>query len=1322
MPESEFRSVCPYCGVGCGIILDVRDGKIGRVRGDTAHPANAGRLCTKGSSCDKPLYAQERLKMAMLRPLRTAEAMPVPVDQAIAATAKRLREILDTDGPDAISFYVSGQMSLEAQYLINKLAKGYIRSQYIESNSRLCMAAAGTGYKLSLGADAPPGSYEDIDCTNLFFVIGSNMADCHPILFLRLMDRKRSGAKLIVVDPRRTATAEKADLYLPIRPGADLALLNGILHILVENNAIDKEFIAQVTREWEVMPAFLAEYTPHNVAQITGLPVADILTAAHWIAQAGEWMSLWTMGLNQSVAGTWNTNALCNLHLATGTLCKPGCGPFSLTGQPNAMGGREMGYMGPGLPGQRSALVAEDRAFVEAQWRLPPGTLRDVGGNGAIAMFGAMEEGKIKACWIICTNPVATVANRAHVIRALEKADYVVVQDAFADSETAKFADTVLPAALWAEADGVQVNSDRTMTLAQKAIAPPGEALADWELIARVACAMGFEEGFSFASAADVFAEASGFTNPKTGYDCAGVTHARLRLGPVQWPAPVGDVQARHPVRYVPAGQVLPVFPTPDGRAVFYARPWMRPQEWPDDQFPFVLNSGRLQHQWHTLTKTGRVASLNRLNPGPFVEVSVLDAQSLGLQAGDRVKVTSRRGHLVLPVQVSDRVQAGQCFAPFHWNDRFGPDMAVNAVTADDVDPLSLQPGFKLCAVRLERVAPAVSSPLPIGQEEGSTPMPLDTLMRHFALDDPALQPDLPEQGRIWLKGFLEGVRMVPPQPGMVPDVPANAPLPTDARSYVSGLLAGLYSRVGEGAIQPVPQAALVERQAIRVWWASQTGRAEALAATVASWLREAGYTAELACLDSCKDADLDRGKAIFVVSTFGDGDPPDCATSFWDILRARKDALNALSCAVLALGDSSYASFCGFGRALDERLQELGAHRIMPRMDCEPDFEDTVEVWRGQLLSVLGKASTPSALPVEGEVITAPPAPKVGTRDAPAIARLVMNERLCQGAASKDTRRIGLDLGKNILDWRAGDALGIWPCNAAEVVKIALAALSLPDDTPVTLKGAGTVGLYDALLRHFDLTRPNPAMLHALGRTEGGYMPELLSAARLAVTAQDVPSLFRRMQPRLYSTASSPLVSGRVVELTIGINNDPWPGVCTNWLAGLPVGADVPVFVQPTTHFRLPADNGADVIMIGPGTGVAPFRGFLQEREACGATGRNWLFFGEQHAQENFYYQTELTRFVQNGCLTRLDTAFSRDQPKRIYVQDRMEEAGEELWNWLRAGAFLYICGDAARMARDVDAALRRIVARHGGMPASQADDYVAELTRGGRYLRDIY
>ena len=347
---------------------------IARVSGDKLHPTNFGRLCTKGATHAEMMAAGEgRLSSAFVRPSRTEEPLPTPVDDAVADAANRLRAIIDEHGPDAVALYVSGQLSLEAQYVATKLAKGFLRTKNLESNSRLCMASAGTGYKQSLGADGPPGSYTDFDSADLFFVIGSNMADCHPILYLRMADRLKAGAKLIVVDPRRTTTAEKADLYLAIKPGTDLALLNGILYLLVHNGAIDAEFIAEHTEGWEVMPSLLADYPPDRVAHITGLAEADIRTAAAMIAEAGEWMSCWTMGLNQSTHGTWNTNAICNLHLATGAICRPGSGPMSLTGQPNAMGGREMGYMGPGLPGQRVVSSPDDRAFVEDQWELAPG-------------------------------------------------------------------------------------------------------------------------------------------------------------------------------------------------------------------------------------------------------------------------------------------------------------------------------------------------------------------------------------------------------------------------------------------------------------------------------------------------------------------------------------------------------------------------------------------------------------------------------------------------------------------------------------------------------------------------------------------------------------------------------------------------------------------------------------------------------------------------------------------------------------------------------------------------------------------------------------
>src|SRR5947209_2007679 len=318
------------------------------------------------------------------------------------------------------------------------------------------------------------------------------MADCHPILFLRMMDRVKAGAKLIVVDPRRTATAEKADLFLQPAPGTDLALLNGLLHLIVENGCTDADFIADFTEGWEVMPSFLEQFTPDAVSAITGIPAEDIRTAARWIGEAANWMSCWTMGLNQSTHGTWHTNAICNLHLATGKICRRGSGPFSLTGQPNAMGGREMGYMGPGLPGQRSVLVDADRAFIEDLWGIAPGTLSTKVGNGTIDMFSRMAAGEIKACWIICTNPVASVANRQNAIAGLRAAQLVISQDAFLDTETNRYADVLLPGALWAEAEGVMINSERNLTLMQKGIEPPGAALPDWQIIARVACEMGF--------------------------------------------------------------------------------------------------------------------------------------------------------------------------------------------------------------------------------------------------------------------------------------------------------------------------------------------------------------------------------------------------------------------------------------------------------------------------------------------------------------------------------------------------------------------------------------------------------------------------------------------------------------------------------------------------------------------------------------------------------------------------------------------------------------------------------------------------------------
>ncbi|MFF9431767.1 molybdopterin-dependent oxidoreductase [Streptomyces sp. NPDC014746] len=1429
------RTVCSYCGVGCGIVLDVaRDPATGlrravKASGDRSHPTNSGRLCTKGSTSADMLAATGRATAALVRAERGGEAVASDVDAAVTEVARRLRAILDEHGPDALSFYVSGQMSLEAQYLANKLAKGFVRTHQIESNSRLCMASAGSGYKLSLGADGPPGSYQDFDRADAFFVIGANMADCHPILFLRMMDRVRSaGAKLIVVDPRRSATADKADLFLQIKPGTDLALLNGLLHLLVEDGHVDEAFVAEFTEGWEAMPAFLADYPPAEVARITGLPEADIRRAARWIGEAGEWMSCWTMGLNQSTHGTWNTNALVNLHLATGALCRLGSGPFSLTGQPNAMGGREMGYMGPGLPGQRSVLVDADRAFVEDLWRIPEGSLRTEVGRGTVEMFERMAAGEIKACWIICTNPVASVANRRTVITALEAAELVVTQDVFAETETNAYADVVLPATLWAESDGVMVNSERNLTLVQGVVDPPGQALPDWRLIARVACEMGFAEGFTYASAEEVFEELKQAWNPATGWDLRGIDHARLRATPVQWPAPEADGPDRNPIRYVNDGVSQSLleredgtrprlaFPTPSGRARFFARPHLPPAELPDDDYPFVLNTGRVPHQWHTMTRTGKVARLAKLGPGPFVEVHPEDAAALGIGEGDSVEMASRRGRAVLPAVVTDRVRPGNCFAPFHWNDLFGEYLSVNAVTNDAVDPLSFQPEFKACAVTLARTAAPVrvalpeprssGEPLPTapppavhdgdgapggdgarggdladgvpdgGHSHDRDPVPggdpVPALARLFGVAD-LVPPPFTEPERRYLAGFLSGLAGASAD-GRVPVLPASAPFAPERGLWVDGVLAGAYSRTASppdpapsfaasasAAAPPGGGSRTAPARRLLVLWASQTGTAEDFAAVLSDRLTEAGHAPALVPMESVDPGEVGPDTDLLVVtSTYGDGDAPDNGASFWQRLASPEaPRLDGVRYSVLAFGDSGYGDFCGHGRRVDERLAALGATRLHPRTDCEPDHEDSSEAWFAGLLPLLSaRPPEPPPAAAPGPARSGPAssreaaAPGSGpyTKASPFPTLLVGNRLLSLPGSEKEVRQFAFDTRGGELAYEAGDALGVWPANSTDLVAEWLALTGLHPHEPVDVGSPGPLPLAEALRTRFDITRLTPDLLRFvadrtgsvdLGRllrpgnkdelakwSWGRQMADVIGGFPVRASAAEWTGVLKRLQPRLYSISSSPLAHPGEVRLTVsvvrytnGLGRDR-TGVCSAHLADHADDGPVQVFVRPSPHFRPPADAAAPMIMVGPGTGVAPFVGFLEDRLARGHAGRNWLFFGEQREATDFYHREDLEAHVASGHLDRLDVAFSRDRRNKVYVQDRMREHGSAVWSWLRDGAHFYVCGDATRMAKDVDRTLREIVARHGRMSGEEADAFVERMAAEKRYVRDVY
>jgi assimilatory nitrate reductase catalytic subunit len=693
----RVATTCCYCGVGCGIVVSSSKGQIFSVKGDATHPANFGRLCTKGAALHLSTDVGARLLYPEVNGQRTTW------DEALDHAAQRFAEVIRAHGPDAVAFYISGQLLTEDYYVFNKLAKGLIGTNNIDTNSRLCMSSAVAGYKLSLGADAPPCAYEDIDAAELILIAGSNTAFAHPVLYQRIEDaRAKNGVlKLVVVDPRATVTARAADLHLPLKPGTDVALFNAMLHVLRRDGLLDFSYVEGHTENFDGIEVLLDHWTPERAAEVCELPVEDIVRAARMFGTAKAALSLYCQGLNQSASGTYKNCALINLHLATGQLGRPGAGPFSLTGQPNAMGGREVGGMANLLSAHRDLSSETDRAEVAALWGI--GSVPEKPGKTAVELFEAIGRGEIKAVWIACTNPAQSMPDANAVRKALGRAELVVVQEAFRDAETCRFADVLLPAASWAEKEGTVTNSERRISRVRAAVPPPGEARADWKIAgdfaSRLQALLGKPIFLGYETPEAIFNEHRESTRGRD-LDITGLSYPLLeREGPQQWPYPQGAKTGR--TRLYADG----VFPAASGRARFIATEYTPPAEAPDAEFPLRLTTGRLRDQWHSMTRTGLAARLFSHSPEPEVVLNEVDLESRGLADGNLVRLHSRRGSLVMKARASDDMRPGDAFVAMHWGARFLAGAGTNALTLAAMDSHSKQPELKHAAVRIEPFA-----------------------------------------------------------------------------------------------------------------------------------------------------------------------------------------------------------------------------------------------------------------------------------------------------------------------------------------------------------------------------------------------------------------------------------------------------------------------------------------------------------------------------------------------------------------------------------------------------------------------------------------
>ena len=694
----EVKTTCPYCGVGCGVIAKIDgDGSVS-VKGDQEHPANFGRLCSKGSALGETLDLDGRLLYPQINGARAKW------DDALDLVASKFSEEIATHGPDSVAFYVSGQLLTEDYYIANKLMKGFIGSANIDTNSRLCMSSSVAGHRRAFGSDTVPGLYEDLFLADLVILTGSNLAWCHPVIYQRLAAAKseRPEMKVVVIDPRRTMTCDIADMHLAIRPDGDVALFTGLLAHLADGKAVDETYVAAHTSGFDAAIQSAFGISLPEIVEATGLSLAELIRFYELFERTDKVVTCYSQGVNQSSSGTDKVNAIINCHLATGRIGKPGAGPFSLTGQPNAMGGREVGGLSNMLAAHMAIESAQDRDRVQRFWSAP--VIAEKPGLKAVDLFRAVADGRIKALWIMATNPVVSMPDAGAVEAALKQCPFVVVSDIMATTDTARHAHVLLPSLGWGEKDGTVTNSERQISRQRGYLAAPVEAKADWWQLTEVGKRLGHADAFTYSGPAEIFAEhasLSAFENNGTrDFDIGAYSDVERQsyddMAPFNWPQPSGE--ARSTTRFFAHGKFFHA----DGKARFI--PIVAPQtNRATIDYPLTLNTGRIRDQWHTMTRTGKSARLSSHLAEPFAELHPRDAMAAGIKSADLVEVESPLGKVILRALVSERQAHGSLFVPMHWNDQFAANARIDRLVPPTTDPFSGQPASKNVAVAARR-------------------------------------------------------------------------------------------------------------------------------------------------------------------------------------------------------------------------------------------------------------------------------------------------------------------------------------------------------------------------------------------------------------------------------------------------------------------------------------------------------------------------------------------------------------------------------------------------------------------------------------------